>query len=104
MDLSSRIPPNVGCLEDRSGDVHTWGTGPIVNFDAELQAGGEGLGLRRDETRSTNLDLALEYASLKVHDSQSNLAARSLDVVDAVLGIMCSVAYELGDAEAAYLC
>lgn len=47
-----------------------------------------------------NSDLALKYASLRAHESQSNVVAKCLDVVDGVLGFMHSVTYELSDAEA----
>ena len=83
---------------------HVAGMGQIVDFYAELMAGGEGLGLGPDEARTVGLansDFALKYASLKAHESQSNVVARCLDVVDAVLAFMHSVTYELSDAEAA---
>lgn len=47
-----------------------------------------------------SIDLPLKYVSIKVHESQSNLVAKCLDVVDAVLEFLRNVNYQLTDPEA----
>ncbi|KAF5380845.1 hypothetical protein D9615_003925 [Tricholomella constricta] len=47
-----------------------------------------------------NLDLPLKYASIKAHEPQPNLISKCLDVVEAVLGFLRSVNYQLTDGEA----
>lgn len=47
-----------------------------------------------------NFDLALKYVSVRVHESQSNLVSKCLDVVDAVLDFLRSVNYQMSDGEA----
>ncbi|KAG5643475.1 hypothetical protein DXG03_000863 [Asterophora parasitica] len=47
-----------------------------------------------------SLDLPLKYASIKAHEPQPNLISKCLDVVEAVLGFLRSVNYQLADGEA----
>ncbi|KAF8077979.1 microtubule associated protein [Lyophyllum atratum] len=47
-----------------------------------------------------NLDLPLKYISIKAHEPQPNLISKCLDVVEAVLGFLRSVNYQLTDGEA----
>ena len=47
-----------------------------------------------------NFDLPLKYVSIKAHEPQSNLISKGLDVIDAVVGFLSSVDYQLTDAEA----
>ncbi|KXN82086.1 Cytoskeleton-associated protein 5 [Leucoagaricus sp. SymC.cos] len=47
-----------------------------------------------------NLDLPLKYVSIRVHESQSNLVSKSLDVVDAVLEFLRAVNHQMTDGEA----
>ncbi|CDO70805.1 hypothetical protein BN946_scf184798.g121 [Trametes cinnabarina] len=47
-----------------------------------------------------NSDLALKFVSLKVHEPQSNLVQKCLDVIEAVLAFLQSVDYQLSDQEA----
>ena len=75
----------------------------LCDFFTDLQAGGEVLGLIEDDARAigmANSDLALKYVSIKVHEPQSNLVAKCLDVVDAVLAFLRNVECQLTDPEA----
>lgn len=47
-----------------------------------------------------NFDLPLKYASIKAHEPQPNLISKCLDLVEAVLGFLRSVNYQLTDTEA----
>lgn len=47
-----------------------------------------------------NSDLALKYASIRVHEPQSNLVSKCLDVLEAVLSFFKSYDQQLSDAEA----
>lgn len=47
-----------------------------------------------------NSDLAFKYASIKIHEPQSILVQKCLDVVEAVLGALRSNEYQLSDPEA----
>jgi len=47
-----------------------------------------------------NFDLPLKYVSVRVHESQSNLVSKCLDVVDAILDFLCNVNYQMSDGEA----
>lgn len=48
-----------------------------------------------------NLDLPLKYASIKIHEPQPNLVSKCLDVIEAILGFLRHVNYQLADNEAA---
>lgn len=47
-----------------------------------------------------NFDLPLKYVSIKAHEPQPNLISKCLDVVEAVLGFLRSINYQLTDPEA----
>ncbi|KAF5358260.1 hypothetical protein D9756_001599 [Leucocoprinus leucothites] len=47
-----------------------------------------------------NIDLPLKYVSVRVHESQSNLVSKCLDVVDAVLDFLRNVNHQMADGEA----
>lgn len=47
-----------------------------------------------------NADLPLKYVSIKAHEPQSNLTAKCLDCVDAVLELLRNVDYQLTEPEA----
>ncbi|KAJ7219239.1 microtubule associated protein [Mycena pura] len=47
-----------------------------------------------------NFDLAVKYTSIKLHESQPNLIAKCLEVVEVVLAFLRSVNYQLSDNEA----
>jgi cytoskeleton-associated protein 5 len=75
----------------------------LMDFYAELQAGGEAYDLSSEDARTiglANSDFALKYVSMKAHEPQSNLILRCLDVVGTVLAFMQSVDFQLSDAEA----
>ncbi|KAH9180770.1 armadillo-type protein [Lactarius sanguifluus] len=82
---------------------HVNGLTMLCDFFSDLQSGGEGLGLTEDDARTigmANSDLALKYVSIKVHEPQSNLVAKCLDVVDAVLAFLRNIECQLTDTEA----
>lgn len=47
-----------------------------------------------------NSDLVLKYASIKAHEPQSNLIAKTLELVDAVVSLLQSVDFQFTDVEA----
>jgi hypothetical protein len=47
-----------------------------------------------------NLDLPLKYASIKVHESQSNLVGKCVDLIEALISFMTTVNYQLSEGEA----
>ncbi|KAJ7063272.1 microtubule associated protein [Mycena amicta] len=47
-----------------------------------------------------NFDLAVKYASIKLHESQPNLVSKCLDAVESVLSFLRGVNYQLTDNEA----
>ncbi|KAI0256910.1 armadillo-type protein [Lactifluus subvellereus] len=82
---------------------HVNGLTMLSDFYTDLQAGGDSLGLTEDDARAigeANSDLALKYVSIKVHEPQSNLVSKCLDVIDAVLAFMRNVEHQLTEPEA----
>lgn len=82
---------------------HVAGLATIAEFYGDLQAGDEKFGLSAEELKAVgiaNSDLALKYVSIKAHEPQSNLIAKSLDAVDSVLAFLRSIDYQLSDNEA----
>lgn len=82
---------------------HVSGLGVLQDFFSAIQAGDDKYGLDPEELRIigiSNSDLALKYVSLKAHEPQSNLVQKCLDVVEAVLGFLQSVDFQLSDPEA----
>jgi len=47
-----------------------------------------------------NFDLPLKYVSIKVHEPQSNLVSKCLDLIEAVLAVLRHISYQLSDNEA----
>lgn len=47
-----------------------------------------------------NVDLPLKYISVRVHESQSNLVSKCLDVVDTISDFFGGINYQITDAEA----
>ncbi|KAJ3560020.1 hypothetical protein NP233_g11105 [Leucocoprinus birnbaumii] len=47
-----------------------------------------------------NVDLPLKYVSVRIHESQSNLVSKCLDVIDAILEFMRNVSHQMTDGEA----
>lgn len=82
---------------------HVAGLATIAEFYSDLQAGDERFGLSDEDLKTVgiaNSDLALKYVSIKAHEPQSNLIAKSLDAVDSVLAFLRSIDYQLSDNEA----
>ncbi|CAE6505293.1 unnamed protein product [Rhizoctonia solani] len=79
------------------------GLGILADAYADGTSGDERLGLPIDDLKATllaNQDLALKYASLRVHEPQPNLIVRCVDVVDQVLAFMSAEKYMMHDNEA----
>jgi len=82
---------------------HLSGLTTMADFYSSAQVGDNKFGVPLDDMQAValaNFDLPLKYASIKGHEPQSNLIAKCLDVVDAVLGFLRSVNYHLTDPEA----
>ncbi|KAI0721683.1 ARM repeat-containing protein [Cerioporus squamosus] len=75
---------------------HVNGLGMVQDFYNNAQTGDD----RLQSICIANSDLALKFVSLKVHEPQSNLVQKCLDVVGAVLAFFQSVDYQLSDQEA----
>ncbi|KAI0637060.1 ARM repeat-containing protein [Trametes polyzona] len=75
---------------------HVSGLGMIQDFYTNAQTGSD----KEQAVCIANSDLALKFVSLKVHEPQSNLVQKCLDVVEAVLAFLQSVDYQLSDQEA----
>ncbi|KAI0374798.1 ARM repeat-containing protein [Pilatotrama ljubarskyi] len=75
---------------------HVSGLSMMQDFYASAATGDD----KQQAVCIANSDLALKFVSLKVHEPQSNLVQKCLDVVDAVLAFFQSVDYQLSDQEA----
>ncbi|KAG8914017.1 Microtubule-associated protein, microtubule dynamics during spindle orientation [Tulasnella sp. 408] len=51
-------------------------------------------------TLIANSDLCFKYVSMKIHEPQSNLVTRCLDVLDSVIGFLTSCDYSISETEA----
>ncbi|CAE6421015.1 unnamed protein product, partial [Rhizoctonia solani] len=79
------------------------GLGLLADAFADGISGDERLGVPIDELKAmllANQDLALKYASLRVHEPQPNLIVRCVDVVDQILTFMSAEKYMMPDNEA----
>ncbi|KAJ1308957.1 hypothetical protein OPQ81_004640 [Rhizoctonia solani] len=79
------------------------GLGILADAFADGVSGDERLGLAIDDLKAmllANQDLALKYASLRVHEPQPNLIIRCVDVVDQILAFMSAEKYMMLDNEA----
>ncbi|KAI0306375.1 ARM repeat-containing protein [Multifurca ochricompacta] len=102
-NASKDLIANLFSHDHNAVNDHVNGLTMLCDFYTDLQAGGEGLGLTEDDARAigvANSDLALKYVSIKAHEPQSNLVSKCLDVIDAVLGFMRNVEYQLTEPEA----
>lgn len=82
---------------------HLSGLTIMADFYSSVQTGDERFGVPLEDMRAValaNFDLPLKYASIKAHEPQPNLISKGLDVVDAILGFLRSVNYQLTDPEA----
>ncbi len=75
---------------------HVSGLGMIQDFYNSAQTGDDNM----QSICIANSDLALKFVSIKVHEPQSNLVQKSVEVVDSVLTFIQSVDYQLSDQEA----
>ncbi|EJF65775.1 ARM repeat-containing protein [Dichomitus squalens LYAD-421 SS1] len=75
---------------------HVNGLGLIQDFYSSAQTGDDKL----QSICIANSDLALKFVSIKVHEPQSNLVQKCVEVVDSVLTFFQSVDYQLSDQEA----
>lgn len=86
--------------------VTDWVSGMTIVADCynNTLAGDERYGPTNDEMRIilvTNSDLALKYACLRVHENQSNVVGKALDVTETVIALLAVDEYRLTDMEAA---
>ncbi|PCH38238.1 microtubule associated protein [Wolfiporia cocos MD-104 SS10] len=75
----------------------------LHEFYTSVQAGEERPGYALEDLQTiclANSDLALKYVSLKIHEPQSNLVQKCLDVAEAVVAFFQDIEYQLSDAEA----
>lgn len=85
--------------------VTDWVNGMTVVADCynNTQAGDERYGPTNAEMRAiliANSDLALKYACLRVHENQSNVVGKALDITEAVINLLAADEYRLTDPEA----
>lgn len=82
---------------------HVHGLSILCDFFHSAAVGDDKYGLSPDDLKAigvANFDLALKYVSIKSHEPQSNLIAKCLDTVDAVIAFLRGVNCQLNDAEA----
>ncbi|KAF9005621.1 microtubule associated protein [Cyathus striatus] len=75
---------------------HISGLTSMSEFYANAVAGDE----TTEMICTANLDLALKYISIKIHEPQPNLISKCLEVVEAVISFLRHVNYQISDAEA----
>ncbi|KAG9105033.1 Microtubule-associated protein, microtubule dynamics during spindle orientation [Ceratobasidium sp. 370] len=96
----------LGCLfshDHNAVNDFVTGLGMMADAFADAISGDERLGLPIDSLKAVllaNQDLALKYASVRVHEPQPNLIARCVDVVDQATAFMSAEKYMMSDAEA----
>ncbi|KAG8832460.1 Microtubule-associated protein, microtubule dynamics during spindle orientation, partial [Serendipita sp. 400] len=86
--------------------VNDWVSGMTIIGDcySHTLAGDERYGPTNEDMKAiliANADLALKYACLRVHENQSNVVGKALDVVEAVQALLAACDYRLSDLEAA---
>lgn len=82
---------------------HVAGLSTMCEFFAAAESGADKFGTPTDDIRAVGLacsDLALKYISIKIHEPQSNLVARCLDVVEAVVSFFRGLNAQFDDSEA----
>lgn len=81
---------------------HIAGMAKLVDLYSSVLAGEDTFGSLGDlqNVCVANSDLVLKYASIKAHEPQSNLIAKTLELVDAVVSLLQSVNFQLTDVEA----
>ena len=81
---------------------HVAGMARVVALYSSVLAGEDTFGSPSDlrNVCLANSDLVLKYASIKAHEPQSNLIAKTLELVDIVVSLLQNVNFQLTDAEA----
>ena len=80
---------------------HISGLTTMADFYSSVQDEKSGVPLEEMRTIAlANFDFPLKYVSMKIHEPQSNLISKCLDVIDAVLRFLRSVNCQLTDPEA----
>jgi len=81
---------------------HVAGMAKLADLYSSILAGDDTFGSPDDlqNVCVANSDLVLKYASIKAHEPQSNLIAKTLELVDAVVSLLQSVDFQLTDVEA----
>ncbi|KIJ69430.1 hypothetical protein HYDPIDRAFT_185206 [Hydnomerulius pinastri MD-312] len=82
---------------------HVSGLTTMYEFFSAAESGVDKYGAPSDDMRAVGLacsDLALKYVSIKVHEPQSNLISRCLDVVESVIAFLRSIDAQIEDSEA----
>ena len=82
---------------------HVSGLTTMHDFFSAAESGDDKFGVSPDDLRAVALacsDLALKYVSIKVHEPQSNLIAKCLEVVESVLAFLRSIDAQIDDSEA----
>ena len=81
---------------------HVAGMTKIVDLYSSVLAGEDTFGSPSDlqNVCVANSDLVLKYASIKAHEPQSNLIAKTLELVDTVVSLLQSANSQLTDVEA----
>ena len=81
---------------------HVAGMTKLADLYSSVLAGEDTFGSPGDlqNVCVANSDLVLKYASIKAHEPQSNLIAKTLELVDAVVSLLQSVNFQLTDVEA----
>ncbi|KAI6039042.1 microtubule associated protein [Pisolithus marmoratus] len=82
---------------------HVAGLSTVHDFFSAAESGSDKYGAPAEDMRTVGLacsDLALKYVSIKIHEPQSNLVSRCLDVVEAVVSFLRSLDAQIDDSEA----
>ncbi|KAI6109163.1 microtubule associated protein [Pisolithus croceorrhizus] len=82
---------------------HVAGLLIMYDFFSAAESGSEKYGAPAEDMHVVGLacsDLALKYVSIKIHEPQSNLVSRCLDVVEAVISFLRSLDAQIDDSEA----
>lgn len=82
---------------------HVMGLSTMYDFFSAAESGSDRYGTPAENMRAVGLacsDLALKYVSIKIHEPQSNLVSRCLDVAEAVVSFLRSLDAQIDDSEA----
>ncbi|OSX65208.1 hypothetical protein POSPLADRAFT_1178866 [Postia placenta MAD-698-R-SB12] len=82
---------------------HVSGLTMLQELYTTVQNGTDASGLAQEDLQAiclANSDLALKYVSIKVHEPQSNLVQKCLEVIETVISFLQSIDYQFTDPEA----